>query len=213
VVNDALQHGSLSLPLPHATTDFPIAQYVDDTIMMLEADLPQVLHLKNLLHSFAMSIGLQVNFHKSSIIPLNVPDSKLDEIDAALGCKIASMPFTYLGLPMGTTKPRMQDLTPLMDRVERRLLACSNYLSYSRRLEMINFVLTPTVTYVMCSLILPVGVIDNIDRIRRQCLWRGNDANKKGGNLAAWSMVQKPKCKGGLGVLNLRLQNDALLLK
>jgi len=36
---------------------------------------------------------------------------------------------------------------------------------------------------------------------------------KKGGNLAAWPMVQKPKHKGGLGVINLRLQNDALLLK
>jgi len=36
---------------------------------------------------------------------------------------------------------------------------------------------------------------------------------KKGGNLAAWHMVHKPKQKGGLGVLNLRLQNDALLLK
>jgi len=31
--------------------------------------------------------------------------------------------------------------------------------------------------------------------------------------LAAWSMVQKPKDKGGLGVINLRLQNDPLLLK
>jgi len=26
-------------------------------------------------------------------------------------------------------------------------------------------------------------------------------------------MVQKPKSKGGLGVINLRLQNDALLMK
>ena len=63
------------------------------------------------------------------------------------------------------------------------------------------------------SLKLPVGVIENIDRARKQCLWHGNDASKKGGNLAAWHMVQKPKQKGGLGVLNLRLQNDALLLK
>jgi len=31
--------------------------------------------------------------------------------------------------------------------------------------------------------------------------------------LAAWPMVLKPKVKGGLGVQNLRLQNDALLLK
>jgi len=36
---------------------------------------------------------------------------------------------------------------------------------------------------------------------------------KKGGNLVAWEIVQQPKDKGGLGVLNLRLQNDALLLK
>jgi len=65
----------------------------------------------------------------------------------------------------------------------------------------------------MCSIKLPAGVIDNIDRVRKQCLWRGNDAMKKRGNLAAWSLVQKPKDKGGLGVLNLRLQNDSLLLK
>ena len=56
-------------------------------------------------------------------------------------------------------------------------------------------------------------VLNNLDRIRKQCLWRGNDRSKKGGNLAAWPMVLKPKSKGGLGVQNLRLQNDALLLK
>jgi hypothetical protein len=56
-------------------------------------------------------------------------------------------------------------------------------------------------------------MIDNIDRARKQCLWRGNDPEKKGGNLVAWEIVQQPKDKGGLGVLNLRLQNDALLLK
>jgi len=36
---------------------------------------------------------------------------------------------------------------------------------------------------------------------------------KRGGNLVAWEAVQKPKEKSGLGVINLRLQNDALLLK
>ena len=77
---------------------------------------------------------------------------------------------------------------------------------------MINSAITPITTYAMCTLKLPAGVIDNLDRIRKQCLWRGNDTSKKGGNLAAWPMV-KPKLKGGLGVLNIRLQNDALLLK
>jgi hypothetical protein len=87
----------------------------------------------------------------------------------------------------------MEDLTPLMDRVERRLNACSSFLSYSGRLEMLNFVLSSTVTYAMCSIKLPIGVIDNIDRIRKQCLWRSNKPEKRGGHLTAWSMVQKPK--------------------
>jgi hypothetical protein len=129
------------------------------------------------------------------MVPLNVPNAKLQALASVFGCQIASMPFTYLGLPMGTTKPRMEDLTPLMDRVERRLNACSNFLSYSGRLEMLNFVLSSTITYAMCSFKLLVGVIENIDRIRKPCLWRGNNPEKKGGNLSAWSMVQNPKTK------------------
>jgi hypothetical protein len=44
-------------------------------------------------------------------------------------------------------------------------------------------------------------------------LWRGSDFRKKAYNLAAWDLVRWPKSKGGLGVINLSLQNDALLLK
>ena len=46
----------------------------------------------------------------------------------------------------------------------------------------------------------------------RQCLWRGNTDNPRQ-SLAAWDRVCRPKKCGGLGVLNLGLQNEALLLK
>jgi hypothetical protein len=36
---------------------------------------------------------------------------------------------------------------------------------------------------------------------------------EKCNSLAAWDMVCKPKNKGGLGVLNLKIQNHGLLLK
>ena len=55
--------------------------------------------------------------------------------------------------------------------------------------------------------------IDNTDRARKQCLWRGNSEKKKGGNLVAWPTVMMSKDKGGLGIINLRLQNDAMLMK
>jgi hypothetical protein len=41
----------------------------------------------------------------------------------------------------------------------------------------------------------------------------GVDANAKNPPLAAWKMVTRPKSKGGLCVLRLRLQNDVLLMK
>ena len=105
--------------------------------------------------------------------------------------------------------PKMEELAPLLDRVERKLSACSSLLSYSSRVEYINTVITPTVSYVMCTFKLHKGVIHCIDRIRKQCLWRGNSERKKGGNLVAWPLAQRPKQKGGLGIKNLALQNDA----
>ena len=50
---------------------------------------------------------------------------------------------------------------------------------------MVNSAITPIATYTMCTIKLSARVIDNIDRIRKQCVWRGNDRNRRGGHLAA----------------------------
>jgi hypothetical protein len=84
-----------------------------------------------------------------------------------------------------------------MDKVERRLSACSVWLTYTVRLQMINSTITPITTYAMSTIKLPKGVIENIDRARKQCLWRGNSEKKRGGNLVAWPVVIQPKDKGG----------------
>jgi hypothetical protein len=52
-----------------------------------------------------------------------------------------------------------------------------------------------------------------VDKYRRHCLWKGGDINSKKPPLVAWNMVTKPKNKGGLGVINLRMQNEVMLLK
>lgn len=63
----------------------------------------------------------------------------------------------------------------------------------------------------MCTLQVPVAVIEYIERARKHRLWRENDVNAKGKPLVAWKKVSRPKAKGGLGVINLRSQNSALL--
>ena len=46
----------------------------------------------------------------------------------------------------------------------------------------------------------------------RQCLWRGNSDTPRQ-SLAAWPLVCRPKDKGGMGIVNLTIQNRALLSK
>ena len=66
----------------------------------------------------------------------------------------------------------------------------------------------------MCSVKLPVKVIEHLDKLRRQCLWtRKIGEETKSTTLAAWTMVCRPKSKGGLGIVDLKLQNQGLLLK
>jgi hypothetical protein len=102
---------------------------------------------------------------------------------------------------------------PLVLKCERRLVAFSSFLSEASRLELTYAVLTALPTYAMCTFLLPKTIIKQIDKYRKHCLWRDADINNKKPPKAAWPMVTLPKDEGGLGVLNLSVQNESLLMK
>lgn len=179
----------------------------------MQGNESQLVFLKEILLKFTMSSGLKVNFHKSCLVPINIDHEKANSLASTFGCTVGSFPFTYLGLPMGLTKPQVKDYAPLICRIERRMPASSQFLSQASRLQLVNLVISSLPTYYMCSLKLPVTVIEIIDKYKKNCLWRRREFKNKGYNLAAWDLVRRPKSKGGLGVINLSLQNDALLLK
>jgi hypothetical protein len=56
-------------------------------------------------------------------------------------------------------------------------------------------------------------VIEQNDKYRKRCLWRGADIYAKQPHKAAWEMVCLPKTEDGLGVIQLQAHNEALLLK
>lgn len=214
LINDACSRGSLSHPLgPNFGGDYPIIQYADDTLMVLPADVDQVTFLKQLLHDFACPSGLKVNFSKSFLIPMNIEQSEAQDLVDALSCQIGAMPFTYLGLPLGTTWHTVQEWLPLLNRIERRLMGLSTFLSYAGRLIIVNLVLSALPTFYLCMLKFPVWVIEQIDKYRMHYLWDKGDINRKGGCLVAWTKACRSKDQGGLGIIDPRTQNTALLLK
>jgi hypothetical protein len=174
----------------------------------------QVLAMKDILQKYAASTGLHINFHKSSLIPINLSTQQAAFFAGLLGCNIATMPFTYLGLPLGTTKPTVQDLMPLVDRIERRVSATFLMMNYSGRVTVVNSLLTSIANFTMCSIHINPKILEHVEKIRRHCLWnKKTEDGEKSNSLAAWDMVCKPKKKGGLGILNLKIKNEGLLLK
>ena len=170
--------------------------------------------MQNILDNYAASTGLHINYTKSSLIPINISNDRALTIATLLDCKIGVMPFTYLGLPVGTTKPTVQDMMPLVDRVERKMSANVMMMAYSGRVTVINSLITSIAMFSMCSLEIPPKILEHLEKIRKHILWdKKTEDGVKTNYLVAWDRVCMPKKRGGIGVLNLKIQNEALLLK
>jgi hypothetical protein len=213
MVNQLFNSGVLHAPLNIPNNDFPIVQYADDTLLILQACPNQLAALKITLEDFATATGLRVNYAKSCLVSVNTPDATLQNLAQAFGCSMGSLPFTYLGLPLGITKPTVQNMAPLVSLVERRLNASARFLGYGGRLEFVRSVLSSLPSFFMCSLKVQKTILNICNRAQRHCLWDKEEDSSSSNALVAWSRVCHPKKHGGLGVLNLEIQNKALLMK
>jgi len=54
-----------------------------------------------------MTSGLKVNFHKSSLIGVNVPRDFMEAACGFLHCREGSIPFKYLGLLVGAISKKV----------------------------------------------------------------------------------------------------------
>jgi hypothetical protein len=148
IVNKANNLGLLRLPLNIGyTSDFPIIQYADDTLLIMEAYPIQLFTLKCILNTFADSTGLMVKYAKSSLYPINISQERLAHLAATFHCKAGSFPFIYLGLPLSMHKPSVQDCLPL-GRVEKRLISTSIFLTQGGKLQMVNSVISSLAPYI-----------------------------------------------------------------
>ncbi|MCI30127.1 cysteine-rich receptor-like protein kinase, partial [Trifolium medium] len=73
-----------------------------------------------------MASGLKVNFWKSCIVGVNVPDEFLDMATGFLNCRRGYMPFKYLGLPVGANPRKLSTWEPMLAAIRGRLGAWGN---------------------------------------------------------------------------------------
>lgn len=114
----------------------------------MEALAQQLYFLKAILNTFTDSTGLKVNYAKSIMVPINVSEDKMELFANTFGCAIGSLPFTYLGLPLGKNKPTVEDCMPIAHRIQRRLVSCSDFLTQGGKLQLVNSILSSLPTFI-----------------------------------------------------------------
>jgi hypothetical protein len=124
-----------------------------------------------------------------------------------------TFPLPYLGLPLGLSRPRIHDLGPLYSRINHRLAATSYFLSLDGRIMVAKAILSLLPTFYLCTLKLATGAIEIMDKSRRIGVWGKSENSNSPKSLAAWDLLCMPKSKGGLGIINLAIHNEALLIK
>jgi hypothetical protein len=60
--------------------------------------------------------------------------------------------------------------------------------------------------YMISFFEIPKEVLKKLDYFRSRFFWQG-DGNKKKYRLTKWSILCRPKDQGGLGILDLEIQN------
>lgn len=173
-------------------------QYADDIILLCPPNIEYLLNIKKAVIMFQLASGLQVNFHKSSIMGININPQWLQNVSQTLLCKSGTLPFTYLGLPIGGNTARINAWDPIIERMSRKLETWKgSLLSIGGRLTLLKATLSSLPLYYMSLFPILVGVVEKIIKLQRQFLWSGNSANKKLVPVP-WSLIERPKSMGGV---------------
>jgi len=113
---------------------------------------------------------LRINLGKSEIVPINeIEDVK--GLAQLLGCRVASLPMTYLGLLLGASYKAVSIWNGVTEKMEQRLGGW--YLSKGGRLSLLKTILSNLLTHYLSLFPIPVGMANRLDKFQRDFFWVG----------------------------------------
>ncbi|XP_057425982.1 uncharacterized protein LOC130719377 [Lotus japonicus] len=175
-------------------------QFADDTLFIGEASAQNVVVFKCILRCFELVSGLKVNFSKSKLAGISVAGNLLRRYAAVMNCRIMSVPFSYLGLPVGGSPCRLSFWDPVILRIQKKLSNWRrNSLSFGGRICLIRSVLASIPLYFLSVFRMPVGIRKKCKSLMRGFLWGGKEGENKMA-WVSWDVICKPKAMGGLGL-------------
>jgi len=142
-------------------------QYADDTLIFCDADEEQLRYLRVILVLFEGMSGLHINWGKSHLYPINLV-SNMELLASVIGGEVGALPAIYLGMPLGAKSQSKEIWNTVLEKCEKKLVRWkAQYLSKGGRLTLINAVLDALPTYMLTLFPIPAGVVQRLDKLRR----------------------------------------------
>jgi len=214
VMNKAVSTGLFKgITLPNNGPVLSHLLFADDVIFVGVWEERNMLNLSRILRCFYLASGLKVNYKKSKIFGLGIDANQVERAAQCLKCQIGTVPFKYLGMPLGANMNHIKNWKDVIDVFESKLSTWkAKSLSFGGRITLLKSVLGSLPLYYFSLFKAPLHVIESLERIRKKFLWSGSLTGHKM-HWIDWSRIMAPKDLGGLGVGSLRSMNLALLGK
>ncbi|XP_074298481.1 uncharacterized protein LOC141629362 [Silene latifolia] len=184
----------------------------DDLLVFDRGDLPSVLAVKHSLDTFSGYSGLTPNPSKTNIYFAGVRGNVKSSIFQATGYVEGKFPFRYLGTPFHFSRMTKDLFQPLLAKIRSKLgYWASLHLTYAGKVQLINSTIFGLESFWCACLLLPKGVISEIEKACRQFLW--GSEGKRRIVFYSWSKVCRGRMQGGFDIREVLGWNKTLLLK
>lgn len=209
----ATNEGQLT-PLRGRYANLRMSLYADDAVLFINPVKTDVEMTMKILQLFGEAMGRKINMEKSSVVPIRCTGLNLDEILTTFNGQRVEFPVTYLGLPLTLGHLKIFHLQYIQDRALAKLSGWEGkLLNLGGHRELVRSVLSSLPTYLLTTLRPPKKFYKDMDKIRRCFLWAGTQQLQGGKCKISWARVCRPLNQGGLGVMDMVRQGQALRLR
>ena len=120
-----------------------------------------------------------INFAKSCFGTIGKPDHWKKDAAKYMNCNLLSIPFIYLGIPIGANPRRCELWDPIISKCQRKLAKWKQrHISFGGRVTLIQSVLTSIPIFFFSFFRIPNSVVDKLVSIQRKFLWGGEIEQK-----------------------------------
>ncbi|GAA0165339.1 reverse transcriptase [Lithospermum erythrorhizon] len=181
--------------------------FADDLMLFSYGNEASVNILMSCLEDFEAVSGLSFNPTKSSIYLAGVSGERRARFLARVGFSEGSFPVRYLGIPLAPTSVSVDQFSPLT-AIEQYIQNWGHHsLSYAGKVKLIRSVIQGIEGFWFQVFPLHDAVLQKIRSSCTQFFWGGRPAR------VAWDDLYMLKSEGGLGLMDLKTGNLALLTR